>query len=775
MNQQGTVVNNLDIQNFCQMAATINHMTASTGVNLKGKLRPNDEPLQRFGEAKKSMGNIYNELSGYVDELHEFYSGLDETCKKFVPAKQMIEVENFKESIKAIREMVGRDKMKVVFFGRTSNGKSSVINAMLGSKILPQGMGHTTCCFLQVEGGSEDDRHFTMEADPEKKFPVKELQVVGHALGGGSSSLGKDSLIRISYPKSASKLLQNDVVIVDSPGVDLSPEFDSWIDKHCLDADVFVLVCNSEATLTQAEKNFFLRVSKKLSRPNIFILCNRWDASALESEESRAQIRGQHEQRFVHFLANELQVCTQAEAQNRYFFISAREMQDNRLKERGELRTTPYQLDGFQRRALEFKNFEEQFERCISKSATRTKFEAHSRRAGDIVEAIKDNLERTLNAATQEKKKMALDIQLKNKDFTLCRENFRVFEQLYIDEQRKLRAEVHMKVSADFVEEISRLEAIVDRFSHPFGDDYDTIQSYKKELAAYVNNVLTEELQNQCTGSIMDQIWKLENHMQSYVRQILNEKHAVELDKIWRYKQPFKFVITVNCPQLVADFYEDLEFRFSLGIENIARWILSVTRGQPITSIDRNILRLNSPNSAAGGRIAGQPNKQEVDVFLSNVVVQSASYLVNGSVGITIAGLVIYKNVDWRWIASGAGALAGFYMFERLRWDNGAKEERLKNQFRQHLEQRLHQTESIHTSQCEQQVVQELDGVYQGLRTVVAGFHREMKEEIDRAKKQFDKIVDTISSLGHSKNNVKFLGSLLDGFKSHFLGDADLP
>ncbi len=37
-----------------------------------------------------------------------------------------------------------------------------------------------------------------------------------------------------------------------SPGVDVSPEFDSWIDKHCLDADVFVLVCNAESTLTQA-------------------------------------------------------------------------------------------------------------------------------------------------------------------------------------------------------------------------------------------------------------------------------------------------------------------------------------------------------------------------------------------------------------------------------------------------------------------------------------------------------------------------------------------
>lgn len=40
--------------------------------------------------------------------------------------------------------------MKVAFFGRTSNGKSSVINAMLRDKILPSGIGHTTNCFLQV-------------------------------------------------------------------------------------------------------------------------------------------------------------------------------------------------------------------------------------------------------------------------------------------------------------------------------------------------------------------------------------------------------------------------------------------------------------------------------------------------------------------------------------------------------------------------------------------------------------------------------------------------
>lgn len=42
-------------------------------------------------------------------------------------------------------------------------------------------------------------------------------------------------------------------------------------------------------------------------------------------------------QRFVQFLVDELKVCTQAEAKDRFFFISAREMLENRLKVKGEL------------------------------------------------------------------------------------------------------------------------------------------------------------------------------------------------------------------------------------------------------------------------------------------------------------------------------------------------------------------------------------------------------------------------------------------------------
>lgn len=51
---------------------------------------------------------------------------------------------------------------------RTSNGKSTVINAMLHEKILPSGIGHTTNCFLQVEGSDNNDAYLMTENSNDK-------------------------------------------------------------------------------------------------------------------------------------------------------------------------------------------------------------------------------------------------------------------------------------------------------------------------------------------------------------------------------------------------------------------------------------------------------------------------------------------------------------------------------------------------------------------------------------------------------------------------------
>lgn len=70
--------------------------------------------------------------------------------------------------VAGIRQVLNRDHMKVAFFGRTSNGKSSVINAMLREKILPSGIGHTTNCFCQVEGVDGDEAYLVKENSDER-------------------------------------------------------------------------------------------------------------------------------------------------------------------------------------------------------------------------------------------------------------------------------------------------------------------------------------------------------------------------------------------------------------------------------------------------------------------------------------------------------------------------------------------------------------------------------------------------------------------------------
>lgn len=52
---------------------------------------------------------------------------------------------------------------------RTSNGKSTVVNAMLRDRVLPSGIGHTTNCFLSVEGTDGDKAYLKTEGSEEEK------------------------------------------------------------------------------------------------------------------------------------------------------------------------------------------------------------------------------------------------------------------------------------------------------------------------------------------------------------------------------------------------------------------------------------------------------------------------------------------------------------------------------------------------------------------------------------------------------------------------------
>lgn len=96
-------------------------------------------------------------------------------------------------------------------------------------------------------------------------------------------------------------------------------------------------------------------------------------------------MKAQHQERCIDFLVKELKVNSVKEAEERVFFVSARETLQGRLLEANQQPAIGGALaEGFQSRYFEFQDFERKFEECISKSAVKTKFEQHSSRGKAI-------------------------------------------------------------------------------------------------------------------------------------------------------------------------------------------------------------------------------------------------------------------------------------------------------------------------------------------------------------------------------------------------------
>lgn len=73
---------------------------------------------------------------------------------------------------------------------RTSNGKSTVINAMLRDRVLPSGIGHTTNCFLRVEGTDADEAYLTTEASSDRRSVTVRPTLQSHMLEGLETGYG---------------------------------------------------------------------------------------------------------------------------------------------------------------------------------------------------------------------------------------------------------------------------------------------------------------------------------------------------------------------------------------------------------------------------------------------------------------------------------------------------------------------------------------------------------------------------------------------------------
>ena len=124
-------------------------------------LLQNVSPLERFKVAKDRVSTLFFNVSRLMGDAtsrlfrHTEAEGTSDDLRAVVQ-KARLSLESNDERLKNAHEKVKSNQMKVAFFGRTSNGKSTAINALLRERILPSGIGHTTSCFCCVQGTAED-------------------------------------------------------------------------------------------------------------------------------------------------------------------------------------------------------------------------------------------------------------------------------------------------------------------------------------------------------------------------------------------------------------------------------------------------------------------------------------------------------------------------------------------------------------------------------------------------------------------------------------------
>ncbi|XP_072245547.1 mitofusin-1b [Leuresthes tenuis] len=754
-------------------------MAAAPQLRRTDSARGEFSPLKNFVVAKKKISDVFDQLLNYVKETSEFVGDIsgNKSLENIATQDQKSKILSYAGKIAVIKEVLARRHMKVAFFGRTSNGKSTVVNAMLRDRVLPSGIGHTTNCFLSVEGTDEDKAYLKTEGSEEEQS-IKTVNQLAHALHM-DESLDAGCLVRVFWPKTKCALLRDDLVLVDSPGTDVTSQLDSWIDKFCLDADVFVLVANSESTLMNTEKHFFHKVNERLSKPNIFILNNRWDASANEPEYME-DVRKQHTDRCVNFLVEELKVVDREQAPNRIFFVSAKEVLNSRMQRaQGMPETGGALAEGFMERLKEFQSFERRFEECISQSAVKTKFEQHTIRAKLITEQVK-NIMDTINIEAAEKRVAALE----DREYQMDRLEF-VKNQLNLlidDIKKKIKAiseEVESKVSVAMGEEICRLHVIVDEFHSDFHPSPHILKIYKSELLAHVEEGMGKNLAFRCSNAVNASVQSSQRYM---IESMLPLLPSVEQSKVHLLvpNRTFDLSYDLNCATICNDFQENIEFQFTLGWQALVhRFLGSVNAQRALKLVDQNfqtsrpaLPQARTPSSGPPS-IAAPPQNDTALMTQEDLMVAMATNLASltsrTSMGVIVVGGVVWKAVGWRLIGLSASLYGLLYLYERLTWTTKAKERALKRQFVDYASDKLQLIVSFTSANCSHQVQQEMATTFARLCQQVDQTQRELEANIRLLTAKIEQLEAVQSRSKCLRHKATELEKQLEEFTNQYL------
>jgi GTP-binding protein EngB required for normal cell division len=177
---------------------------------------------------------------------------------------------------------LAEDRFNLVVVGRFNRGKTSIMNAILGSPRLPVGIVPLTSVITTVSYGTTE--HVVLRFDRSSltsDVPLNSLSQYVTQHGNPGNIRG----IKIAEVKLRAEILRRGFHFVDTPGLGSAIAENTLTTEAFLsEADAFLMVTSYESPLTEEEIGFLRSAS--LSARRIFVVLNKHDTVTSEERQT---------------------------------------------------------------------------------------------------------------------------------------------------------------------------------------------------------------------------------------------------------------------------------------------------------------------------------------------------------------------------------------------------------------------------------------------------------------------------------------------------------
>ena len=204
------------------------------------------------------------------------------TAKEVLEIVRQIERKEFINSndqimkrLKSLESDIAGNFYTVVVVGEFNNGKSTFVNALLGTPLLPMNILPETATINAIMYSDEPRVSVVTNEGEQIGEATPKFFVRFSAQKANEKTLKQIRYVKIGYPID---LLKNRIVLVDTPGVaDLSDQRSEITYNFLPKADTIIFVLDANAPLKKSEKDFIENHLLPLGIIDILFLVNKFD------------------------------------------------------------------------------------------------------------------------------------------------------------------------------------------------------------------------------------------------------------------------------------------------------------------------------------------------------------------------------------------------------------------------------------------------------------------------------------------------------------------